>query len=975
MTGTPPPPDRTLVLSDLLVPPSVPARVAGAPHVITPNRAAARALGLGGRSLDLDWLARRVLQQRGVHVASRVASRRALREAVGRVGGVQDVRGFAAAVEGTLGELMRAGPDVVALVDEPEARVRRLAEVAREVRAVLGERDRIAHADALWRAAEVCADDPSLRERVVVVGYPRLPIAERAFLNTYAATGSVVYLPCADAPLFAENRVAVEHLRTAGWGVEIEPAETIHLGDALARKWIGTGDSLAPAAPVPPVAVSARAYPDLDAEVRGTLAEVKRLLLDGVGADAIAVVARHEQDYGPALLAVADEYDVPFRVLYTVPLQGTRFGGWLGGALELLAGEPGTDRDASFESGSGGDARAGGERSHDALPSNGPSSDGPSSNAPLWNAPASHAPASNAPSSNPPTPNVPFETIARWLRHPLTGALGPDAWPAARRTRPRSASAWSDIGVDLPEPWPERATRGRYLGALGDLFRRYDVERGCARWAREAHAFHAFQDGLAAFEDPDEELTRESFRAEVGELLSLLTTPATPGAGGVELHTPLSLFGAAVEHVFVVGVAEGRLPNPVRPDPFLDPFERAELQERLPWLEDVRGQARREEISFWALLQTARGTLTLSFPKLAGRSEALASPYIARLGLAPEPASPPPVASLPEYRRRRLQDDADRRLDPVLPRARRAWAVERSREDATPWDAWDGVTGIPYEVPGNGVGVTRLISMAGCPFRFFARSVLSIQEPEDAPTEVDPAVRGTLYHEALHRAVDAARGSTDVRAGALAALDEAFAEAEKALLEERGVDVAAFPKWSLDREDHLTVLRKAIRGPDFLRDEDSVLGLEETFAGWWEGIPVHGRIDRIDGGPDRLTLIDYKSGGSISGLAKDATGRASLDLQLPIYRAGSDALLRELGASGDDRERTTRYYSITRARTIPSREPTAEEATEIAGAMTAAWQGGSFPVDPDRDHVTCMYCPYDAVCRKGPRLERKRRDP
>ena len=960
MTAAPPPHDRTLVLSDLLVPPSVSTRIDRSSQVVTPNREAARSLGFDGRSLDLDWLATRLLQLQGVHVASRVAGRRALRAAVGRVGGVQDVQGFAAAVEGTLGELMRAGAGIEELVDDPETRVRRLAAVAREVRAVLRAQGRIAHADALWRAAEVCADEPSLQEKVVVAGYPRLPVAEREFLNAYAAAGSVVYLPCTDAPLFADNRVAVEHFRTAGWQVEIEPAEAIHVGDALARKWTGIGVDLAPAAPVPPAAVSARTFPDRDAEVRGTLSEVKRLLLEGVPSDAIAVVARHEQEYGPALLAVADEYDVPFRVLYTVPLQQTRFGGWLEGALDLLAGEPGTGRDAAFDRGSSEDARFGETRFEQAR---------------FEDAPVLDAPVLDAPAPDVPALDVPFEASARWLRHPLTGALGRDAWPAARRTRPRSASAWRDIGVDLPEPWQERATRERYLGALEGLFRRYDVERGCARWAREAHAFQAFQDGLAELGDPHEELTRESFRAEVGELLSLLKTPATPGAGGVELHTPLSLFGAAVEHVFVVGVAEGRLPSPVRPDPFLDPFERAELQEQLPWLEDVRGAARREEISFWALLQTARGTLTLSFPKLAGRSEALASPYIARLGLAPEPAPPPPVASLPEYRRRRLQEAADPRMDPVLPRARRAWAVERSREDATPWDAWDGVTGIPYEIPRNGVGVTRLISMAGCPFRFFARSVLHVQEPEEAPTEVDPAVRGTLYHETLHRAVDQARGCDDLRAGALAALDAAFSGAEAALLEERGVDLAAFPKWSLDREDHLTVLRKAIRGSEFLRAGDSILALEEPFDGWWQGIPVHGRIDRIDAGADRLTLIDYKSGWSISALAKDATGRASLDLQLPIYRAGSDALLRELGASGDDRERTTRYYSITRARTIPSREPTTEEAAEIAGAMTAAWQGGAFPVDPDRDLATCTYCPYDPVCRKGPRLERKRRDP
>src|SRR5205085_11116757 len=103
------------------------------------------------------------------------------------------------------------------------------------------------------------------------------------------------------------------------------------------------------------------------------------------------------------------------------------------------------------------------------------------------------------------------------------------------------------------------------------ILERDAVRQRAGQWAREIIALSRLEEGLAEMlRLPDEAITGERFREEVLEALTLLTVPAQPGRGGVELHTPLSLFGARCRHVYLMGAAEGRLPAPVREAEVLD---------------------------------------------------------------------------------------------------------------------------------------------------------------------------------------------------------------------------------------------------------------------------------------------------------------------------------------------------------------------------------------------------------------------
>jgi RecB family exonuclease len=918
---------RRIVVSPLL------ARVdaAAGALVVLPNRQAARSLGLPYRSLE--GLAARVIEEAGLRLAPKLIARRLLTRAVREVAGTHDPTGLARVAEPTVRELLRAGVDLGALQAGENERVGRLARIGTTYLAELRRRGLVDPAELLWRAAERATRSLTL----CVAAFPRLPAAERELLDALAGPGSTVHLPVGQGSLFDENRQALSDFRARGWTSEESESGPLPLGPNLAAAWAGE-----PAARHYPRELNAYAFADLEAEARGTLASVKRLLSDGVPASRIALVARDEAAYGPTLLAVADEYRLPLRALYQVPLTETRLGAWVGELLDVLASD------------------------------------------------------------------YPFEGTARLLVNPLANVLGRDAWQAARLTHPHGREQWSEYAPGLPEAWPERAERSEFCRVLARLLNRLGVRGNAVQWAREAMSFQAFSEGLRALPDPDREIDAGLFAADVNELLTLLTVPVAPGRGGVELHTPLSLFGARVDHLFVLGMAEGSLPSPVRLDPLLDPFERDELSAAGHEVETVTAAARREELSFWALLQCAGASLTLSYPKLAGRSETLPSPYLARLGLAAQAPPASPACSLPELRRTQLA--GEEAGDAVLAGARHALAVESAREGDAPADGYDGLVGAAYRPSANGIGVSRLIDLANCPFKFYAASLLRLAEPEEAAVELEASLRGNLYHRVLHLAMapaqsgadpeapaqsgtdpeapaqsgadpeaaaqtssdpeaapqsgadggPAAQASADPRAAALSALEASFEAAEDEL------GLTELPGWQLEREQHLQTLRLAVSADEFMEEGARVRSLEAEFRAEWRGIPVRGRVDRIDETPAGLSVLDYKSGTTISNLVKDADGRPKVDLQLPVYREATGQL-----APGEPVTRAL-YYSVTKAKELKAAEAPDEELGRIAGRIREAWREGAYPVDPDLDEAACRYCQFDPLCRRGPRIERKR---
>jgi hypothetical protein len=845
--------------------------------VFTPNPRAARALGVPSRSLES--LARHVLSGGGLAVAPALTAHRLLRRAVQEALCSPDAEGTARVVAGSVRELLRAGVDEKQLSRLTSARGKPLAQVTDAYRTLLRQLRLVDAAEALWEAARL---EPE-RQSVLVYGYARLGAGECAFLDAVAGDGSELLLPYASHPLFVDTEETAQLLQTRGWRVDTCARRPVTIGEELALGLLQD--------PASPPEAQAHVYPHLEAEVRGTLSQIKALLADGTAPDEIALVARDDSSYGPPVLAVAWEYGVPIRALYAIPLAETRIGTW----VKLLL-------DSIQES-------------------------------------------------------FPFETTARLLSHPFGPGLTDPQWSESRRRHPSGMEAWQQAGIDLSAlAWPHRSTRGDYARRFHCIADSAALRQRAGSWAREVIAFHTLQEGMAEFSQPhDEPIAREEFVSELLGALSLLTVLAHPGRGGVELHTPLSLFGARYRHVFVLGAAEGVLPASVRDDMVIDFHERRGLAQQGVRLEGAAESARRETLSFWMLLQSATKTITLSYPRLMETRELLPSPYLGRLSLTPSAPPGLPVASPEEARSIALRRNGWEDL--VLPYARHAWAVERRREGSDPHDEYDGVVSLPLDLRDRVFSASQLTALGQCPFKWFAGYVLRLAEPEEAEDDLGPGLKGQLCHRALKRGMSG--GARNARQALLDRLEEAFLEAEQDL------EIPPLPAWEARRAELLSQLRLAVEAPEFVSDGAEVLALEREFQTRWSGLQIRGVIDRVDRTPEGLLLVDYKTGSQPPPGVKNAEGKARLDIQLPLYQqAAAPALFPGEPVLG------AHYFSL--AKGVAMKAPVDEAVLEdLVTQVKQRLAAGNYPVAPDVDQQACAYCPFDLVCRRGPRLRRK----
>ena len=854
---------------------------------ITPTPQAARSLDCPPRSLKS--LARQICQQHETKIASPLATHQSLIRAIKLTSPVADATGMAQMVAGAIKSVLRSGVALEVLAASESKRLQWLSELITAYQTELQTARLIDPTESLWRATQLQIDLGLVRQPICVYGYIQPRPDELAFLNALADDRSILLLPYRESGEFLHNQQAIVWLQQQGWNVcadglaNIVPDTT---GQQIQQRFLNPEAML-------PTNVLCHEYAHLEAEVRGVLAQVKRLLGQGVATNAIVLVARDDAFYGSTIMDIAWEYQIPVRALYAIPIRDTRLGAWLQLLLEVVQAD------------------------------------------------------------------FPFEATAKLLSHNLASALPESVWAEARQQHPQGRQAWEKLGIDLSVlNWRLRNSRADWVHQLKNVLKQFNLRRRCGRWAREIVAYYELQNGLVELSKPEaEKLTLTEFAEELLTLLSLLTVPAQPGRGGVELHTPLSMSGASYAHVFVLGGAEGLLPAVVQDDPVLDFYERKQLIcQGLPF-EDAAIAARRETLSFYALLETATEQLIFSYPRLVGNNATLPSPYLLRLGLKP---SVPvlPVASVEEARAIYLQQGGLSE-DLVLPRAIHAWSVEQRREKASNWDEYDGVIGMAIDPDDWMFSASQLTTLGHCPFKWFAKYVLRLRETNEAETELSPSIRGTLYHKTLELIFEQPLQVGDPRQQLLDRLESAFLSAETS------VALPRLPAWTARRQEHLDQLRQAIAAADFLQEGATVLAQEQSFIGEWYGLKVQGKIDRVDRTETGLILLDYKTSSSKPIGAKDSTGKATVDIQLPLYIQAAVQLFPDL------QTQTAYYYSLTKGETL--KQVTVDEValSQVVDRVKNHLQQGDYPVQPDCDEAACKYCSIDLVCRRGARLKRK----
>jgi hypothetical protein len=841
----------------------------------------------------------RELRLRGIGVASPLIARRTLKRAVYRVAPHLDASAEADRLAEILSTVIRTGIDTAALEQHGSARAKMLARVADLYARMLLD-VRLVDREAVLRVASEFEIEP---RPIAVYGHFRARAEEIQFIDRLAADRSSYFLPIGDDPMFTANIGAVRKLKTFGW--EQDPGRPLapsNVGKRSAARFIHP--SAAEAKPAP---ASAEFYTDVRAEIRGTLARVKRLVINGESPERIAIVARNVDAYAPLLASAADEYGLPLRFDHAVPIIRTG----LGEFLQLLLEAIGSAADGGVD----------------------------------------------------PLPLLEFEPTARMLSHRFGPGLTVESWSAARRAHPTGPHAWAEYADAVAALSPKNigTTFDEKAAWFRQLLFAIGVRDRAAHSAADLTAFSRLLTAIdehAASSEQEREVSYEAFVAELFELLSTVLTPFDPSRVGVAVHQPNTILGGEFDHVFVIGMAEGMLPASVTENPVVDFHERKKLGPYGIEFEEAADVPRWEALSFYFVLNAAHQSLTLSYPRYFDGAEQLPNSYFDRLGLKPSLGRNALLSSSEEVRRATLLDAQATLLDPVLTETYHRFLVEQHRESQLPYDEFDGVIGPGIDHSNRRWSVSQLTKIGQCRFKWFAEKMLRLGSIEEAEFELAPRTRGSLYHSVLEIAVRSSLGAADIRAAVLENLEAAFAAAE--LSPESSV--AHITTWEFERNAHLEALRKAIMAEDFLPVGSQVLAVEQEFDTSWKGLRISGRIDRVDESADGLITIDYKSGGYRS-MVQDENGEAKIDIQLPIYIQAA------IPSIYPGRTPVIGKYLNLAARKADIGKDV--DLTDFIDRIDRTLTAGRFIVRPDNEGKVCRFCDFETVCRRGPRLARK----
>jgi ATP-dependent helicase/nuclease subunit B len=249
------------------------------------------------------------------------------------------------------------------------------------------------------------------------------------------------------------------------------------------------------------------------------------------------------------------------------------------------------------------------------------------------------------------------------------------------------------------------------------------------------------------------------------------------------------------------------------------------------------------------------------------------------------------------------------------------------------------------------LSVSGLVSLVACPYQFFARHVLRLNELDEVSEELEKSEYGQLVHRSLERFHAAHPLVSDLDEGeALAAL-QAIVEAVFAAAE---ADNWLALGWRLRWQNRLPAYL------DWQRAREQ--------AGWrWQAaevkvartvplsdgavIELYGRIDRVDESAGGRSLIDYKTKSLVS-LRK----AMHEDIQLPAYALLAEGAVEAAYVALDD----------ARVASLPCPDRLEEVATaqgeRLVQVFSALHAGAALPAH-GADAV-CQWCEARGLCRR-----------
>ncbi len=428
----------------------------------------------------------------------------------------------------------------------------------------------------------------------------------------------------------------------------------------------------------------------------------------------------------------------------------------------------------------------------------------------------------------------------------------------------------------------------------------------------------------------------------------ILFQPESPESS-IQVMGLLETAGLNFRHLWIMGLHDGALPAPGRPNPFLpvplqvasgmphaDPAREAEFGRRLA-----------------DRLFSAAPVVVVSSPQKEGDALLPPSPFIRNLVEGEVPLAP---RSAPAHLWREQKIVPEIFEDPFGP----------------PLGENDRTLG----------GLAILRDQALCPFRAFVRHRLNAKALEVPDIGLDARARGTLLHKVLEFFWSETRDQTNLLA---LRREEMIRRVENSV--ERAV-ILLFPDsrggslaeiFNLEKKRLTTLVMEWLLEVEFNRRPFAVLESEGERRAEFGGVEFSTRIDRVDKLEDgSLLVLDYKTGNVD---AADIIADRLVEPQLPIY-----GLNREGGeiagvAFAALRRGRCAFCGVTRDAVVLPNVPSLSEWKkarekeigsweELLGnwrdqlhALGRAFAAGHAEVDPVSFEKACRICDLAAFCR------------
>ena len=241
---------------------------------------------------------------------------------------------------------------------------------------------------------------------------------------------------------------------------------------------------------------------------------------------------------------------------------------------------------------------------------------------------------------------------------------------------------------------------------------------------------------------------------------------------------------------------------------------------------------------------------------------------------------------------------------------------------------------------------TAYQTLLDCPYRFFVKSVLGIQELDEADDALDKSDYGNALHRILKTFHDSAPPAE--REAALTRLAE-MSNAEFATLPAYTATAWRI-RWQTIQPAYIDAWLDWVAQGWRYQSGEAAYEVPFSVPGLGD-ITLHGRVDRVDERGEARTVIDYKTGTAI-GLKKKLKDPAEA-VQLPFYAWLSDAAaaylpINETPVAQLELDGETDVDAISRR--LP----------ELLGAIAAGAALQANGVD-----AACQFCEARGLCRKG----------